>query len=58
MEEIKLESIERLFESWKVSPSQNQLTFRAFVFSFILGIIFRCIVMKLNLIVGTINFRP
>ena len=58
MEETELESAARLFESRKVLSWQNQLKLRAFVLSFILGILFTCISMKLNLIVGTINFRP
>ncbi|MFS7948790.1 putative oligopeptide transporter, OPT superfamily [Helianthus anomalus] len=43
------DSVEKIFESKKVPPWQNQLTLRAFVVSFILGILFTFIVMKLNL---------
>ncbi|CAH1433353.1 unnamed protein product [Lactuca virosa] len=50
----ELESVERIFESKKVPPWQNQLTLRAFVVSFILGILFTFIVMKLNLTTGII----
>lgn len=48
------ESIERIFESKKVPPWEKQLTVRAFVVSFILGILFTFIVMKLNLTTGII----
>lgn len=47
-------SIERIFESKEVPPWQNQLTLRAFVVSFVLGILFTFIVMKLNLTTGII----
>ncbi|CAI9299044.1 unnamed protein product [Lactuca saligna] len=50
----ELESVERIFESKKVPSWQNQLTLRAFVVSFILGILFTFIVMKLNLTTGII----
>ncbi|KAL8251547.1 hypothetical protein R6Q59_035240 [Mikania micrantha] len=49
-----IDSIERIFESKKVPPWQSQLTLRAFVVSFILGILFTFIVMKLNLTTGII----
>ncbi|KAK9070172.1 hypothetical protein SSX86_010572 [Deinandra increscens subsp. villosa] len=49
-----MDSIERIFESKKVPPWQSQLTLRAFVVSFILGILFTFIVMKLNLTTGII----
>ncbi|KAI7737155.1 hypothetical protein M8C21_010342, partial [Ambrosia artemisiifolia] len=48
------DSIEKIFESKKVPPWQSQLTLRAFVVSFILGILFTFIVMKLNLTTGII----
>lgn len=48
------ESIEKIFESKEVPPWQNQLTLRALVVSFILGILFSFIVMKLNLTTGVI----
>ncbi|KAI7745808.1 hypothetical protein M8C21_027680, partial [Ambrosia artemisiifolia] len=48
------DSVERIFESKKVPVWQNQLTLRAFVVSFILGILFTFIVMKLNLTTGII----
>lgn len=47
-------SIERIFESKEVPPWQNQLTLRAFLVSFVLGILFTFIVMKLNLTTGII----
>lgn len=47
-------SIERLFESKEVPSWQDQLTFRAFVVSFVLGVLFSFIVMKLNLTTGII----
>ncbi|KVH92123.1 probable metal-nicotianamine transporter YSL5 [Cynara cardunculus var. scolymus] len=53
-EAMEMESTERIFESKKVPPWQNQLTVRAFVVSFILGILFTFIVMKLNLTTGII----
>lgn len=52
--EGKVDSIERIFESKKVPVWQSQLTVRAFVVSFILGIMFTFIVMKLNLTTGII----
>ncbi|KAL2499116.1 putative metal-nicotianamine transporter YSL7 [Abeliophyllum distichum] len=53
-EEEKVESIEKIFESKEVPSWKNQLTFRAFFVSFILGILFTFIVMKLNLTTGII----
>ncbi|CAA2982698.1 probable metal-nicotianamine transporter YSL7 [Olea europaea subsp. europaea] len=53
-EEENIESIEKIFESQEVPPWKNQLTFRAFVVSFVLGILFTFIVMKLNLTTGII----
>ncbi|KAL7608262.1 hypothetical protein Lser_V15G12144 [Lactuca serriola] len=50
----EMDSIERIFESKEVPPWQRQLTVRAFVVSFILGIMFTFIVMKLNLTTGII----
>ncbi|XP_057468887.1 probable metal-nicotianamine transporter YSL7 [Actinidia eriantha] len=47
-------SIERIFESKEVPSWQSQLTMRAFVVSFFLGVIFTFIVMKLNLTTGII----
>lgn len=49
-----MDSIEMIFESKKVPAWQKQLTVRAFVVSFILGILFTFIVMKLNLTTGII----
>lgn len=48
------ESIERIFECKEVPSWQNQLTLRAFCVSFILGVLFTFIVMKLNLTTGII----
>lgn len=48
------ETVEKIFESQEVPPWQKQLTFRAFLVSFILGILFTFIVMKLNLTTGII----
>ncbi|CAK9143444.1 unnamed protein product [Ilex paraguariensis] len=53
-EEDEIESIERIFECKEVPPWQTQLTFRAFVVSFVLGVLFTFIVMKLNLTTGII----
>ncbi|KAI3668934.1 hypothetical protein L6452_40151 [Arctium lappa] len=53
-EAMEMDSIERIFESKKVPPWRKQLTVRAFVVSFILGILFTFIVMKLNLTTGII----
>ena len=47
-------SIERIFESKEVPSWQSQLTVRAFVVSFFLGVMFTFIVMKLNLTTGII----
>lgn len=47
-------SIEKIFEKKEVPPWQKQLTFRAFFVSFVLGILFTFIVMKLNLTTGII----
>lgn len=49
-----LDSVERIFESKEVPSWQSQLTLRAFVVSFILGVLFTFIVMKLNLTTGII----
>ncbi|KAF8389628.1 hypothetical protein HHK36_024147 [Tetracentron sinense] len=46
--------MEEVFESKEVPTWQDQLTLRAFVVSFILGILFSFIVMKLNLTTGII----
>ncbi|KAK6154070.1 hypothetical protein DH2020_013709 [Rehmannia glutinosa] len=53
-DDVKEESIERIFESKEVPPWQKQLTFRAFFVSFVLSILFTFIVMKLNLTTGII----
>ncbi|CAI9753279.1 unnamed protein product [Fraxinus pennsylvanica] len=53
-EEESAESIEKIFESKEVPSWKKQLTFRAFFVSFILGILFTFIVMKLNLTTGII----
>lgn len=53
-EEDYTESVEMMFESKQVPPWQKQLTLRAFVVSFVLGILFTFIVMKLNLTTGII----
>ncbi|GAB4855282.1 Probable metal-nicotianamine transporter ysl7 [Ancistrocladus abbreviatus] len=48
-------SIEKIFEGKEVVPPwQKQLTFRAFVVSFVLCVLFTFIVMKLNLTTGVI----
>ena len=47
-------SVEKEFDGKPVPPWQQQLTFRAFVVSFFLGIMFSVIVMKLNLTTGII----
>lgn len=49
-----LESVEKIFESKEVPTWQSQLTVRAFVVSFVLGVMFTFIVMKLNLTTGII----
>ncbi|MQM04363.1 hypothetical protein Taro_037157 [Colocasia esculenta] len=53
-EEDKDMSVERVFDGKPVPPWQQQLTFRAFVVSFFLSIVFSVIVMKLNLTTGII----
>ncbi|OVA12107.1 Oligopeptide transporter [Macleaya cordata] len=53
-EDDDVTSVERIFESKEVPSWQNQLTFRAFGVSLILGILFSFIVMKLNLTTGII----
>ncbi|KAG9442279.1 hypothetical protein H6P81_018133 [Aristolochia fimbriata] len=53
-EEVKELSVEQIFESKRVPTWQEQLTFRAFVVSFFLGVMFSFIVMKLNLTTGII----
>ncbi|XP_042504774.1 probable metal-nicotianamine transporter YSL7 isoform X1 [Macadamia integrifolia] len=52
--EIETLSIERIFDAKEVPPWQEQLTFRAFMVSFVLSILFCFIVMKLNLTTGII----
>lgn len=47
-------SFERIFENQEVPSWRKQLTWRAFVVSFVLSILFSFIVMKLNLTVGII----
>ncbi|XVF41526.1 hypothetical protein PTKIN_Ptkin01aG0286300 [Pterospermum kingtungense] len=47
-------SVEQIFESQEVPSWRKQLTFRAFVVSFVLSILFSFIVMKLNLTTGII----
>ncbi|KAF5479324.1 hypothetical protein F2P56_000157 [Juglans regia] len=47
-------SVEEIFASKAVPTWQKQLTLRAFVVSFVLGILFTFIVMKLNLTTGII----
>lgn len=54
-DEVKeVQSIEMIFKDTKVPSWQSQLTVRAFVVSFVLGILFTFIVMKLNLTSGII----
>ncbi|KAK4361441.1 hypothetical protein RND71_020393 [Anisodus tanguticus] len=53
-EEEEVQSVERIFESKEVPSWQSQLTLRAFFVSFVLGILFTFIVMKLNLTTGII----
>ncbi|KAA8533357.1 hypothetical protein F0562_033110 [Nyssa sinensis] len=50
----EVQSIEMLFKDKKVPPWQSQLTRRAFFVSFVLGVLFSVIVMKLNLTSGII----
>ncbi|CAN0916891.1 Probable metal-nicotianamine transporter YSL7 [Linum grandiflorum] len=52
--ELEQESVEKIFEAKEVPPWQKQLTVRAFVVSFVLGVLFTFIVMKLNLTTGII----
>ncbi|KAL5721449.1 putative metal-nicotianamine transporter ysl7 [Ranunculus cassubicifolius] len=47
-------SIEKTFDDTKVPTWREQLTVRAFVVSFVLGVLFTFIVMKLNLTTGII----
>ncbi|XP_019182693.1 PREDICTED: probable metal-nicotianamine transporter YSL7 [Ipomoea nil] len=47
-------SVEKMFESEAVPSWQSQLTFRAFIVSFVLSVLFTFIVMKLNLTTGII----
>ena len=47
-------SIEMIFKDKEVPTWRSQLTIRAFVVSFVLGILFSVIVMKLNLTTGII----
>lgn len=47
-------STEEIFSSLEVPSWQKQLTLRAFVVSFVLGVLFTFIVMKLNLTTGII----
>jgi OPT family oligopeptide transporter len=54
MEDVTKLSTERIFESKEVPSWQSQLTVRAFVVSFVLGVLFTFIVMKLNLTTGII----
>ncbi|XP_051146593.1 probable metal-nicotianamine transporter YSL7 [Andrographis paniculata] len=53
-EEEEAASVERIFERQDVPTWRGQLTFRAFFVSFVLGILFTFIVMKLNLTTGII----
>lgn len=53
-DETQVLSIERVFEAEKVPGWREQLTFRAFVVSMLLGVMFSVIVMKLNLTTGII----
>ncbi|XP_018834293.2 probable metal-nicotianamine transporter YSL7 [Juglans regia] len=53
-EDKELLSVEKVFSSKEVPPWQKQLTLRAFVVSFVLGVLFTFIVMKLNLTTGII----
>lgn len=50
----EVQSIEMIFKDIKVPSWQSQLTLRAFVVSFVLGILFTFIVMKLSLTTGII----
>ncbi|KAF3335379.1 putative metal-nicotianamine transporter YSL12 [Carex littledalei] len=53
-DETQVLSIERVFEAEKVPGWREQLTFRAFAVSMLLGVMFSVIVMKLNLTTGII----
>lgn len=53
-EKKQVQSIEMMFKDKEVPSWQKQLTFRAFFVSFVLGILFSVIVMKLNLTTGII----
>jgi hypothetical protein len=53
-DELFKESIEEIFSCKEVPSWQRQLTLRAFVVSFVLGVLFTFIVMKLNLTTGII----
>ncbi|EYU25659.1 hypothetical protein MIMGU_mgv1a018719mg, partial [Erythranthe guttata] len=53
-DDVKGASTEKTFEGTEVPTWQKQLTVRAFVVSFVLGILFTFIVMKLNLTTGII----
>ncbi|KAL8038168.1 hypothetical protein ABFX02_11G086700 [Erythranthe guttata] len=53
-DDVKGASTEKTFEGTEVPTWQKQLTLRAFVVSFVLGILFTFIVMKLNLTTGII----
>ncbi|KAJ3692939.1 hypothetical protein LUZ60_012034 [Juncus effusus] len=50
----EIPSVERVFENEKVPGWKQQLTFRAFAVSMMLGLMFSVIVMKLNLTTGII----
>ncbi|KAK9115589.1 hypothetical protein Sjap_014536 [Stephania japonica] len=50
----QINSVERIFERKDVPSWREQLTVRAFVVSFVLGVLFSFIVMKLNLTTGII----
>ncbi|XP_047316071.1 probable metal-nicotianamine transporter YSL7 [Impatiens glandulifera] len=52
--EAPADSVERLFEVKEVPTWKQQLTVRAFVVAFLLGVLFTFIVMKLNLTTGII----
>ncbi|KAL5564474.1 hypothetical protein UlMin_027638 [Ulmus minor] len=53
-QELEALSVERVFENQEVPSWKKQLTFRAFVVSLVLSILFTFIVMKLNLTTGII----
>lgn len=50
----EVQSVEMIFKDQEVPSWRSQLTFRAFVVSFVLGVLFSFIVMKLNLTSGII----